>query len=217
MTRGQARKFGDKACKVCSLPPAVRDEVDNMLLNGTKQSMIISRVRKAAPDAPPLNASNLSRHKKNHLMNQPITVVGEDGEKTTYITGARPATAPMVNEDALAKLPITLQDALEHIITTGLSNAMANPAWVTPQVWATAIQELRKMGGGQGDKFEDAWRKTGKRKKRTRRVTVEESEEEESDSAPAPQAEVVEGEVITDEEAAWGWEAPAQLEDKGGE
>ncbi|MDQ2996964.1 MAG: hypothetical protein M3R61_07915 [Chloroflexota bacterium] len=81
MSRGEGRRTGGTACKVCNHPG--RGEIEAILLNGAEHKPIIAKMKTAHPEAPELNGPNLTRHYKNHLINQPILVTtpeGADGE-----------------------------------------------------------------------------------------------------------------------------------------
>lgn len=180
-TKGR-RLSGQAACKVCTHPGV--DEINVMLLNGTDYNVIISKMKQGHPTAEVLSKPNLSRHKKNHLLNQPITIETEDGQKQTYITGAFLAERITVDRSALPD-PVAIPDALRVIIAAGVANVLQNPSLVTPQMLVPALDLARKMGLFTGDSqdFNDAWAALGatrktKERKRTRRVTVEETVEE---------------------------------------
>lgn len=192
--KGQ-RKGGQMECKVCTHPG--KAEIDAMIINGVKYPVIIRRMKEVHPGAPELIPSNLSNHKHNHLLNNPITVVGEDGEKQTYITGAYPAPLPAIPDEP-ATIP-SLENALSQIIGIGLHNMRNNPALVTPKDVLAAIDALRKLGGGADPvkEFLGAWQGVAEKKgeiktkaKRTRSVTLTETTETEA-AQPAASGEVI--------------------------
>ncbi len=178
-------KSGLSKCRVCRHPGA--KEIDTMILNGTGYPAIVARMRQVHPGEPALAAPGLSRHKTQHLLNNPITreVVGEDGVTTiqTYVTGQYEAQSLMIPPEAIPAIP-SLIDSLKVIIAAGLHNILNNPGIVTPDKLIAALIELRKAGGGTDDlnTFLGAWDNVGKAKKdmqrkakTTRTVTVSET------------------------------------------
>jgi hypothetical protein len=161
-------KTGISKCKVCRHPGA--KEIDTMILNGTGYPAIVARMRQVHPGEPALAAPALSRHKTNHLLNNPITreVVGEDGVTTiqTYVTGQYESQNLVIPPEAIPQIP-SLIDSLKVIIAAGLHNVLVNPGIVTPDKLLAALVELRKAGGGTDDlnTFLGAWDNVGKAKK----------------------------------------------------
>lgn len=192
------QKAGVHQCKTCSHPG--HQEIDAMLLNGTPYPAVIRRMQQLFPEAPFLTASNLTTHKARHLLGRPITreTTDETGTRViqTYITGAYEAQNIVIPPEAVPTLP-DLASSLKIIIAAGLHNILSNPALVTPKDAITAIQELRRLGGGADEleKLLGAWSDVASKKaqmtktaKRKRTVTVE-------DEVSLPEApEVIEGE-----------------------
>src|SRR3954466_3261424 len=115
-----ARSSGHRECTVCAHPGVA--EVNAMVLNGTSYGEIIDRMMVVHPQAPQLSKQAMTRHKANHLLNQPITVgeIGEDGttiERTTYVTGVIRSETLEIPENALKVIPPTIRQALDLIIT----------------------------------------------------------------------------------------------------
>lgn len=215
-TKGR-RLGGQSVCKVCAHPGV--DEINVMLLNGVDYTIIITKMKQGHPTAEELTKSNLSRHKRNHLLNKPITIEGEDG-KHTYITGAFLAERITVDRSAIPD-PVAIPDALRVIIAAGVANVLQNPSLVTPQILVPALDLARKMGLFSGDSqdFADAWAalagaKAKKERKRTRRVTVEETVEESSQDGDEPDVIDVPPEKPRELPDLWGTEAewPASAE-----
>lgn len=184
---------GRTACRVCTHPG--KEEIDAMILNGTDYNMIIRRMCAVHPTVKPLTKPNLSRHKSNHLLNRPITVVDENGEKLTYITGAVVAERMVVPKEAIPD-PVSLPDALAVIIAAGVINILQNPQVVTPTVLVQALELMRKGGlnSDEQEQFRQAWASLGKMKKelssrarRKRTVTFEEEINVTSQVDPAPE------------------------------
>lgn len=203
-TKGR-RLSGASICKVCAHPGV--DEINLMVLNGVDYSVIINKMRQAYPTAGVLTKPNLSRHKKNHLLNRPITIESEDG-KHTYITGAFLAERITVDRSAIPD-PVSIPDALRVIIAAGVANILQNPSLVSPQVLVPALDLARKIGLFTGDsqEFNDAWAalagaKAKKERKRTRRVMVEETVEESEREDQTP--EVID--VLAPRELATRWD-----------
>lgn len=187
------RRGGASACKVCSHPGV--DEINVMILNGTDYNIIITKMKQAHPEAAELTKPNLSKHKRGHLLNNPITIQTEDGSKQTYITGAFLAERITVDKSAIPD-PVAIPDALRIIIAAGAANVLQNPALVTPQILVPALDLARKMGlfTGEDQDFGEAWAalgqaKAAKKGKRTRRVTVEETLEEDVEPTEVIDAE----------------------------
>jgi hypothetical protein len=178
MSRGEGRKTGANACKVCNHPG--RQEIDAMLLNAqAKYKDIIARMLKAHPGAPELNEPNLTRHKKAHLLTQPIkttTVDPETGEEVEgYVIGhlSRAITVP---KEALSPEGIPMPLALNTIIQAGIRNILQNPELVSPIILMQALEMARKLGigGSEEDEFKSAWEELGKKRrvKKTTKTTV---------------------------------------------
>lgn len=168
-------------CKVCTHPGL--DEINAMLLNATPYTAIIRRMTKAHPGAPELSSPNLSTHKKNHLLARPITVQTEAGETQMYASGAFLTRQLSVAKEDLPVDNLTLPEALRTIIVAGVRNILLNPELVTPAVLIQAVEVARKAGlfTGQTEEFEEAWALLNKerpKRKRTRKVTLEETVEE---------------------------------------
>lgn len=193
-------KSGGKQSKVSTHPG--RKEIETKIINNVPYSVIIKEMRRRYPEAPVLNATNLSNH-RDWLMAQPITVVveNEDGteEQTqAYLTGHHLATAVSIPQSAVPTDLPSLPQALMIIIAAGLQNIINNPQLVTPEKTLLAIAELRKMGGATDDlnNLMGAWgevetRKTeqGKTARATRRTrtktTTETVEQIEAVEPPA--------------------------------
>lgn len=199
-------KGGAKECKVCAHPS--RTEIEAMILNGAEYNAIISRMKQVAPDAAVLTKPNLSTHKRNHLLTQPITKVVEtdDGQQVeqTYLTGHFESKSIVIPRDAIPEIP-GLAEALKIIIAAGLQNVLHNPALVTVDKLIQALDLYKKIGGAGANELETLmgeWGAVEKRKgelkktaKRTRKVTVEETTTEETTGpATAAQAETIDGE-----------------------
>ena len=211
------RKGGANQCKICGdTPHPGRQEIDAMLLNGKAgYADIIRRMKAAHPGAPELNPSNLSRHKKNHLMTKPIKITEADPETGLvtegYIIGhlsqslVVPKGAVPAKEDRIG-----IEDALWVIINAGIRNAVMNPDAVTMKDVIAALELARKWNikPEDGNAFDDAWKALGQKKAsrtKTTKVTVEETLEEDGTmDGPAPTGEVVEGTVVPPGD---GWSA----------
>lgn len=209
MTRGGPGqvKGGEKECKACAHPG--RTELEAMILNGAEYNAIITRMRQVHPDAAVLTKPNLSNHKRNHLLTQPITrvVKGEDGQvvEQTYLTGHFESKSIVIPKEAIPEVP-GLAEGLKIIIAAGLQNILHNPGIVTVDKLIAAMELYRKIGGAGANELESLmgeWGEVAKRKdqlkktaKRTRRVTVEETTETEETAAPpsAPADETIDGE-----------------------
>lgn len=196
-------KGGENACKVCNHPG--RTEIDAMLLNGAKYRDIIARMKAAHPGEPELIPANLSRHKTNHLLTQPITVVGADGETEGYIVGHL-TTALTVNKEAIPapSETVTIPEALRTVMNAGVKNIQNHPELVTPIILMQAIDTARKMGilSSEQEEFAKAWADVGKRKEGLKRkvkrtVTVSQEEEVEAHPTVEPAEPIIEAEVVT--------------------
>ena len=73
------QKGGERECKVCS--HVGRKQIEVQILNGVPYATIIAQAARDFPTAAKLTKPNLTNHKNNHLLNNPITVVDEEGEK----------------------------------------------------------------------------------------------------------------------------------------
>lgn len=201
-------KSGERECKVCAHPG--RTQIDFQLLNEVPYATIISQSARDFVGSVELTKPNLSTHKKNHLLTQPITrvVTGEDGQPTaiqTYLTGSFESQSIVIPQAAIPEIP-GLTEGLKIIIAAGLQNVLHNPGIVTVDKLIAAMELYRKIGGAGANEMETlmgSWSEVEKRKgemkqtaKRTRRrVTVEETTEETTARpASAPAVDVIEAE-----------------------
>lgn len=212
-----SRNVGNRECRVCAHPG--KEEINAMILNGTEYQAIISRMVTVHSGEEELTKASLSRHKTNHLLNQPITVTSDDGTKeTTYITGVIRSEALTIPPEQVPVLgQITLEQALWTVATAGILNILNNPGTVSPRTTIEALGLLKDLKEGAPEKegWEDAWNELGAKKselkqkakgKRTKRtVTVEETVTEvsvEQSAAPessVPEPVVIDGIIISDE------------------
>lgn len=192
------QKGGERECKVCS--HVGRKQIEVQILNGVPYATIIAQAARDFPTAAKLTKPNLTNHKNNHLLNNPITVVDEEGEKQTYLTGHYKSQSIEIPPEAVPIIP-NVTDALKIIIAAGLHNVLNNPALVSPDKLITALIEYRKIGGNgdELDKFLGSWGEVAARKgqltkaaKRTKRILT--VEEETIEPADEPAKEVIEGE-----------------------
>jgi hypothetical protein len=176
---------GLRQCRVCAHPFV--DEINVMIMNGVNYSQIIKRAAELSTAAPPLTKVMLSRHKAKHLYQNPVSIQKADGTKETYISGRYLAERITVDKSAIPEA-VPLPDALKVIINAGISNILQNPTLVSPQMLISALEVARKSGlfTGSDEEFTDAWAALG-RKRRTRRMTLEETVEEDADEPPAAQ------------------------------
>jgi hypothetical protein len=199
-------KGGQKECKVCAHPG--RQQIEVQLLNDVPYATIISQSARDFAGSVELTKPNLSTHKKNHLLTQPITrvVEGEDGKEEiqTYLTGAYESRSLVIPQAAIPEIP-GLTEGLKIIIAAGLHNVLHNPGIVTVDKLIAAMELYRKIGGAGANELEGlmgSWGEVEKRKgemkktaKRTRKVTVEETTEETTAQAPsAPAGETIDAE-----------------------
>jgi hypothetical protein len=189
MRRGEGRRTGGTACKVCNHPG--RGEIEAMLLNGAEHKPIIAKMQAAHPGAPVLNGPNLTRHYKNHLITKPIMVKTTDGETGAEIEGyvaGHLSRSLTISRDAIPKKEdrISVPEALAIIINAGARNVVMNPDTVTPKDMLAAMEMARKLGlGGQADdEFADAWKALNRNKKRKTTLTVETTEELPAEEPP---------------------------------
>lgn len=221
MPKGEGPKGGGRECKVCK--HAGRAEIEAMILNATQYSAIIARMKQLHPEEPVLIPSNLTNHKKDHLLNQPITVTTEDGQQQTYLTGHYRAGNIRIPKDAVPEIP-SIEEGLRILVGIGLHNALNNPNLVTPQVTLAALQELRKMGAGRGetDELLGAWAGVKnakdeliKKARRTKRTVTVSEETLEAEGLASPAEEPVDAvEAVWSAEEAESLALPAPQEDE---
>src|SRR5215204_1793699 len=135
-------KGGAKECKVCSHPG--RKQIEVQLLNDVPYAAIISQSARDFAGSVELTKPNLSTHKKNHLLTQPITrvVEGEDGQPTeiqTYLTGSFESQSIVIPKAAIPEIP-GLAEGLKIIIAAGLQNVLHNPGIVTVDKLIAAME-----------------------------------------------------------------------------
>ena len=195
-------------CKVCRSLSVT--EIDAMILNGADYPTIIKRHAQLQPNEKPLNKSNITTHKRLHLLTKPIVkiVETEDGtvEQRTYLTGHYPAPTPVITKENIPDLP-PLADCLKVIIGAGVHNILNNPDIVTPNITIRAMELFKVLFGkgddelnsllGNWDGVADAKEKAHRKAKKTRTVSVTETVEEETTINPADEpnwGEAIEGE-----------------------
>jgi hypothetical protein len=115
-------KGGAKECKVCAHEG--RTQIEFQLLNEVPYATIISQSARDFTGSVALTKPNLSTHKKNHLLSQPITrvVEGEDGQPTeiqAYLTGSFESQSIVIPKAAIPEIP-GLVEGLKIIIAAGL-------------------------------------------------------------------------------------------------
>ena len=163
-----------------------------MLLNGAKYKDIIAKMKAAHPGEVELNDANLSRHWKDHIQTQPIAVTTTDPETglTTqgYLAGHLMQSLD-VPKEMIPRDAVPIADALKTIIAAGVRNILLDPMLVGPKELVAALDMARKLGlfGDDAEQFAEAWKafasakESGKKRKTTRKVTVEQTEELEED------------------------------------
>ena len=188
------RKAAGRICKCCA--SSVRKDIDQMLLNGAEYSAIVARHRQLAPKEDALNAANLSRHKREHVLGQAITreETTEDGTivRQTYLNGAYEAPNIVIPDTVVPEIP-NLTNTLKIIIGCGLNNIVKNPQLVNGTMLMDAIKLWKSLGGESAalDDFLGNWEAVAAEKDkikrvRTRKLTVEETTT--TTATPAPVA-----------------------------
>lgn len=204
MRRKITTSGGKTRCKTCNHPGL--QAIDAMLLNGAKYKDIIAKMLAAHPGEVELNEANLSRHWSDHVQAMPIKVDTTDPETGLvtqgYLAGHLMQTLD-VDREKLPKNAVPIADALKTIISAGVRNILLDPTLVGPKELVAALEMARKLGlfGNDAEEFAEAWKEfaaakqSGRKKRTTRTVTVQQTEELDED---APQ--IIDVQPVTPEE-----------------
>ncbi len=190
MASSRSSLLGAKSrCKACNHPGA--QALNAMLLNGAKYKDIIAKMKAAHPAEVELNDANLSRHWRDHVQTEPIAVETTDPDTGLvtrgYLAGHLMQTLD-VPKEMIPRDAVPIADALKTIIAAGVRNILLDPKMVGPKELVAALDMARKLNlfGDEAEAFSEAWKafgasKSAGKRKRTRKVTVEETQELEDD------------------------------------